>query len=290
MTPQITTSPVASRTASTSTSTASSRNRSTSTGRSAVTPPSRPNAPPDGRTWPRRPPPAGRRRRRSPWPGRRARRRAAPAPGSRSAEATRHRLGGSGGGAARRLGDAEAGCTARSTARGPRPGRSRRARCPSTRSSGMLAASLSGVWPPRETMTPTSRPPSTEARLLGLEHVGHVLGGQRLEVQPVRGVVVRGDRLGVAVDHHRLVAGGPQGERGVHAAVVELDALADPVGARPQDDHPGPGRAAHLVLVLGGRVVVRGVGLELGAAGVDRLEGGHHAAGSAGPPGSARPR
>ena len=46
ITPQMTTSPVASRTASTSTSTASSRNRSTSTGRSAVTPPSRPSEPP----------------------------------------------------------------------------------------------------------------------------------------------------------------------------------------------------------------------------------------------------
>ena len=102
---------------------------------------------------------------------------------------------------------------------------------PSTSSSGMLDASLRGVWPPRLTMTPTSRPPSTEAVGLGLEDVGQVLGGERFEVEAVRGVVIGGDRLGVAVHHHRLEAGGLQGERGVDAAVVELDALADPVRA-----------------------------------------------------------
>ena len=170
--------------------------------------------------------------------------RAGPAPGSRSTTATVDRLGRRGGRAPRGLGDAQAARTARSTARGPRPGRWRPARCPSTSSSGMPAASLSGVWPPRLTMTPTSRPSPTEARLLGVEHVGQVLGGERLEVEPVRGVVVGRDRLGVAVDHHRLVAGRPQGERGVDAAVVELDALADPVGPRAEDDHPGPVRRA----------------------------------------------
>src|SRR6478609_8937192 len=61
----------------------------------------------------------------------------------------------------------------------------------------------SGVWPPSWTMTPA-----------------------------VGGVVVGGDRLRVAVDHHGLVAGVAQREGGVDAGVVELDALADAVGAR----------------------------------------------------------
>ena len=42
--------------------------------------------------------------------------------------------------------------------------------------------------------------------LLGVHHLEHVLEGQRLEVQPVGGVVVGRHRLGVAVDHDRLVA------------------------------------------------------------------------------------
>ena len=85
-------------------------------------------------------------------------------------------------------------------------------------------------------------------RLLELADRGHVLERQRLEVQPVGGVVVGGDRLRVAVDHHRVAAQLAHGLGGVHAAVVELDPLADPVGARAEDDHAGPlaGRASWL--------------------------------------------
>ena len=68
----------------------------------------------------------------------------------------------------------------------------------------------------------------------------HVLDGQRLEVQPVGGVVVGGHRLRVAVDHDGLVPGVAQRERRVHAGVVELDALPDPVRPGAQDDHLGP--------------------------------------------------
>ena len=125
---------------------------------------------------------------------------------------------------------------------------------PSTSSGGSDPASLSGVCPPRETMTPTTRPP---APLLGLEHVGHVLGRQRFEVEPVRGVVVGRHRLGVAVDHDGLVAGVAQGHGGVDAAVVELDPLPDAVGARAEDDDPVPPRGTDLVLLLVGGVVVR---------------------------------
>ena len=82
-------------------------------------------------------------------------------------------------------------------------------------------------------------------RLLGPTDRQHVLGRQRLEVQPARGVVVRRDRLGVGVDHHRLEPRLLQREGRVHAGVVELDALADPVRAGAEDDRPAaasPGR------------------------------------------------
>ena len=72
--------------------------------------------------------------------------------------------------------------------------------------------------------------------LLDAEDLEDVLEGQRLEVEAVGGVVVGGDGLGVAVDHDGLVAGLGQREAGVAAAVVELDALADAVGAAAEDD------------------------------------------------------
>ena len=72
--------------------------------------------------------------------------------------------------------------------------------------------------------------------LLDAQDLHHVLEGQRLEIEPVRGVVVGRHRLGVAVDHDRLVARVGQREAGVAAAVVELDPLPDPVRAAAEDD------------------------------------------------------
>ena len=113
-------------------------------------------------------------------------------------------------------------------------------------------------------------------RRFGVVDLEHVLEGQRLEVQPVGGVVVGRHRLGVAVDHDGLEARLAQRRRGVHAAVVELDALADPVGPGPEDQHLGL-LGLRRDLGLGGgielvaAVVVRRLGLELGRAGVDGL-------------------
>ena len=110
----------------------------------------------------------------------------------------------------------------------------------------------------------------------GVVDLEDVLEGQRLEVQPVGGVVVGRHRLGVAVDHDGLEAGLAQRRRGMHTAVVELDALADPVGPRPEDQHLRLlGLRRHLGLGGGiqlvAAVVVRRLGLELRGAGVDGL-------------------
>ena len=117
--------------------------------------------------------------------------------------------------------------------------------------------------------------------LLGVEHIGHVLRRQGLEVEPVGGVVVRRDRLGIAVDHDGLVAGVAQRHGRVDTAVVELDPLPDAVRSRAEDDDPVPGGGADLVLLLVGRVVVGRERLELGRAGVDGLERRPHAEGEA---------
>ena len=79
---------------------------------------------------------------------------------------------------------------------------------------------------------PLQRPPLA----LLVENRQHVLGGQRLEIEPIRGVVVGRNRLGIAVDHDRLVARLAQSETGMAAAIVELDALPDPVRSAAQND------------------------------------------------------
>ena len=98
-------------------------------------------------------------------------------------------------------------------------------------------------------------------RLLGLVDLQHVLERDGLEVELVRGVVVGRDGLRVAVHHDRLVAGLAQRHRGVDAAVVELDALADAVRAAAEDEDLLPVVAdrdlARLAVVAG--VVVGGV-------------------------------
>ena len=142
------------------------------------------------------------------------------------------------------------------------------------------AASFSGVWPPNWTMTPSTR----AAALLDPHDLDHVLGGQRLEIEPVGGVVIGRDGLGVAVDHDRLDAGLAQAVGGMDAAIVELDALADPVRPAAEDDRPcarSLGSASHsggvdaVALVAG--IHVRGQRGELGGAGVDALVDRMHA-------------
>ena len=108
-------------------------------------------------------------------------------------------------------------------------------------------------------------------RPLGVDYFEHVFQGQRLEIQPVGCVVVGGDGLRIAVDHDRFVAGSRQRHRGVDARVVELDALADPVGSASQDQDRGPGAGCDLGLKIIRAVVVGRPGRELGCAGVDGL-------------------
>ena len=94
-----------------------------------------------------------------------------------------------------------------------------------------LAARFSGVWPPNCTMTPQH----LVVAVLALVDVQHVLERERLEVEAVAGVVVGGDGLGIRVDHDGLEAQFAQREAGMDAAVVELNALPDAVGAAAED-------------------------------------------------------
>ncbi len=122
-----------------------------------------------------------------------------------------------------------------------------------------------------------NHPGDRPAGLLRGHHLQDVLQGERLEVQPAGGVVVGGDGLRVAVDHHGLVARRGQRERGVHAGIVELDALADPVRAAAEDDHLGAVPRGYLGLGVVGRVQVGRARGELRCAGVHRVVHRPHA-------------
>src|SRR6188472_4434327 len=107
-------------------------------------------------------------------------------------------------------------------------------------------------------------------RSLPVEYREHLLRGERLEVEAVGGVVVRRDGLRVAVDHHGFVAEPAKRLHGVHAAVVELDPLADAIRARAEDhDARCVARRRHLVVLAPGRVEVVRSRLDLAAARVD---------------------
>ena len=125
---------------------------------------------------------------------------------------------------------------------------------------------------------------------LNIDDIHDVLVGERLKVQAVRGVVVSRDGLGVAVDHDGLEAAGRQRVARVHAAVIELDTLANAVGAGAQDHRLGLVRRRGLVgshalfgvraraedILVGLVMVLRGA-RELRSAGIDRLHAGDHA-------------
>ena len=111
-----------------------------------------------------------------------------------------------------------------------------------------------------------------------LVNVQDVFQGERLEEQFVAGVVIGGDGFRVGIDHQSFKAVLLQGEGGVNAAVIELDALADAVGAAAQnhDFAFGAGHGFVVAAIVGG-VIVRGVGLELRGAGVHQTIAGRQA-------------
>ena len=103
-----------------------------------------------------------------------------------------------------------------------------------------------------------------------------VLDREGLKVEAVRRVVVRGDGLRVAVHHDGLVPGLMKCHNGMHAGVVELDSLTNPVRAGAENKHSWLVAGWHLCFVLVCRVQIRCVRFELGGAGVDRLEDRMH--------------
>ena len=111
-------------------------------------------------------------------------------------------------------------------------------------------------------------------------NLNDVLGSEGLEIQAIGSVVVRGDGFRVAVHHNCFVSGFGQSVSRVHAAVIELDALADAVRTSTEDEDflalAGICLAARAVLELEliGGVEVRSESLEFRRTSVDPFEHG----------------
>ena len=100
----------------------------------------------------------------------------------------------------------------------------------------------------------------------------HILERQRLEVQAVGGVVIGRYRFRVAIHHDGLEAVRPQGHRGVYAAVVKLDSLADAVRPAAEDDDLFPRGRRRLALLVVAGIKIGGRGVKFRRTGIDPLE------------------
>ena len=80
-------------------------------------------------------------------------------------------------------------------------------------------------------------------------NVKHVLEGERLEIKFIARVVISGNGFRIRVDHDCLEPKLAQGERRMHAAVIEFNTLADPVRTAAQNHDLTFAALASLVLI-----------------------------------------
>ncbi len=111
-------------------------------------------------------------------------------------------------------------------------------------------------------------------RLFDVVNVQHFFQRERLEVQAVAGVVIGGNGLRIAVDHDRFVVELRQCVGRVAAAIVELDALADAVGAAAEDHDFLAIAGVGFVFRFVARIEIRREAFEFGRAGVHAIEHG----------------
>ena len=88
------------------------------------------------------------------------------------------------------------------------------------------------------------------ARLLQPRDFDHVFRRQRFEIEAIGRVIVGGDGFGIAIDHNGFKPRLLQRIGGVTAAIIEFNALADPVRTAAKD-HDLPG-ARRVRLAVGG--------------------------------------
>ena len=107
--------------------------------------------------------------------------------------------------------------------------------------------------------------------LFDIDDIHHVFKRQRFEIQAVRSVVIGRNSFRIAVDHDRFVTRFVQRKGRMAAAVVKLDSLPDAVRSRSENHDLRPIGWLCFVFFFIGRVKIRRVGFELGAAGIHAL-------------------
>ena len=109
-----------------------------------------------------------------------------------------------------------------------------------------------------------------------LVDVENVFQRERLEIEFVAGVVVRGNRLRIAVDHDRFISGFAECEGRVDTAIVELDSLSDPVRTSAEDhDFLFAGLPDRFIVSSVGGIVIGSIGFKLSGAGVNEAVNRH---------------
>ena len=114
-------------------------------------------------------------------------------------------------------------------------------------------------------------------RLFPIEDGENVFECKRLEIETVGSVVIGRNGFRIAIDHDRLVAVLLERERGMAAAIIELDALPDAVRPAAQNHDLGAVHGLGLVLFLIRRIEIWRERFEFGGAGVHALEHGPYA-------------
>ena len=90
-------------------------------------------------------------------------------------------------------------------------------------------------------------------RLFAPHDAQHIFQRQRLKIQLVGGVIIRADGLGVTVHHNGFKAVLFERKGRVYAAIVELNALANPIRPTPQNEYlSAVGRLRFVFAFVGG--------------------------------------
>ena len=108
-------------------------------------------------------------------------------------------------------------------------------------------------------------------RLFKVNDFQHVFQRERLEIQAVGRIVIGRDGLGITVDHDGFITVFTHGQRRMHAAVVEFNALADAVRTAAKDHDFFPVSRLRFAFFVVSRIHVRRIGGEFAGAGIDAL-------------------
>ena len=114
-------------------------------------------------------------------------------------------------------------------------------------------------------------------RLLLVDDVLHVLGSERLKVQPVRRVEIGGNSFGVVIDDDDFVAEFFQRPDAMYGGIIELDTLPDADRPRTDDDDAlfrafrNERRRLVVRILVVGRIEIRCFRRKFRRAGIDHL-------------------